>query len=147
MNVETTDTRLRVEVELAAPVDRAWVALTAPDALSEWWGNYVRLAPEVGGELREEWTDDTGRVVVTTGIVMRCEPPVSLAMTWADEDWPGATTVAFTLAEHGGGRTVLRLEHAGWDALPVDRRRALIEAHAAGWRDHLESLRSYLRRG
>ena len=56
MRVQTTDDRLLVEIELAVPVAQVWAALTSPAAVSDWWGDHVRLAPYVGGELREEWT-------------------------------------------------------------------------------------------
>ncbi len=146
MRVQTTDDRLLIETELAVPVERVWAALTSPAAVSEWWGDHVRLAPYVGGELREHWTDASGRRIVTTGVVTRCDPPTSLEMAWSDDDWPGETNVLFTLRARDGDRSMLRLEHRGWHALPAERRRTLIEEHAAGWRRHMRSLRAYLQR-
>ena len=146
MRVETTDDRLLVETELAVPVEQVWAALTSPAAIADWWGDHVRFAPEVGGELREQWTDASGRDIVTTGVVTRWDPPRSLEMTWADDDWPSETQVLFTLKERDGDRSILRLEHRGWQALPAERRRRLIDEHAAGWRRHMESLDAYLQR-
>ena len=146
MRVQTTDDRLLVEIELAVPVAQVWAALTSPAAIADWWGDRVRFAPQVGGELREQWKDASGREIVTTGVVTRIDPPTSLETTWSDDDWPGATQVLFTLEERDGDRSILRLEHRGWQALPAERRRKLIDEHAAGWRRHLESLSSYLRR-
>ncbi len=146
MTVQTTDDRLFVETEFAVPVEQVWAALTSPAAVAEWWGDHVRFAPQVGGELREQWTDASGQEIVTTGVVTRWDPPSSLEMTWADDDWPGETQVLFTLEERDGSRSILRLEHRGWQALPAERRRRLIDEHAAGWCRHLESLGSYLQR-
>ena len=144
MRVETSDDRLLIEIELAVPVGQVWAALTSPAAICAWWGDYVRMDPRVGGTLREEWADASGREVVTAGVVTRLDPPTLLEMTWADDDWPGETTVRFALATPDGGGTLLSLEHRGWHALPADRRRRLIDEHAAGWRHHVRSLRSYL---
>ena len=146
MRVQTTDDRLLVEIELAVPVAQVWAALTSPPAVADWWGDHVRLAPYVGGELCEKWTDASGRAIVTTGVVTRCDPPTSLEMTWSDDDWPGETMVLFTLQERNGDQSVLWLEHRGWHALPAERRRRLVDEHAAGWRRHLQSLRAYLER-
>ena len=82
MRVQTTGDRLLVEIELAVPVAQVWAALTSPAAIADWWGDHVRFAPEVGGELREQWTDASGRDIVTTGVVTRWDPPRSLDMTW-----------------------------------------------------------------
>ena len=146
MRVQTTDDRLLIEIEWAVPVEQVWAALTSPTAVAEWWGDHVHFVPQVGGELREEWTDAAGREIVTTGVMTRWDPPRSLEMTWSDDDWPGETKVLFTLEERDGDRSILRLEHRGWQALPAERRRRLIDEHAAGWRRHLESLGSYLQR-
>ncbi len=146
MRVQTTDDRLLLEVELPVPVEQAWATLTSPAAISDWWGDHVRLAADVGGELREHWTDASGREVATTGVVTRCDPPTAWDMTWSDDDWPGESKVSFTLRERDRDQSVLCLEHRGWHALPAERRRSLIDEHAAGWRRHMQSLASYLQR-
>ena len=146
MRACTMDDSLAIEAELPAPVGRAWAALTSPAAVAAWWGGHVRLEPRPGGRLHERWTDERGRAVVTTGVVTRLEPPTLLEMTWSDDDRPGETRVAFALEERAGGRSLLRLEHRGWDALPAVGRRELIEAHAAGWRRHVRSLCEHLGR-
>ena len=146
MKVQTTDDRLLIEVELAVPREQAWAALTSPAAIAIWWGEHVRLSAHAGGKLREDWTDAAGRNVATTGVVTRCEPPTLLEMTWSDDDWPGETRVLFVLDEHDDDRSSLRLEHRGWEALPAERRRSLIDAHALGWRRHMRSLCAYLER-
>ena len=146
MRMQTTDDRLRIVAEIAVPVERVWIALTSPDAISAWWGDHVQLAPRVGGALREAWTDASGRPVATTGVVTRCEPPTLLQLTWSDDDWPAETHVRFALQKLADDRSSLVLEHWGWEALPAQHRRRLIEEHAAGWARHLQALRSYLER-
>jgi uncharacterized protein YndB with AHSA1/START domain len=146
MRVETDGQRIVLEIALPVLPERVWAALVSPEAVAAWWGDHVRLVAEPGGELRERWRDGSGREVVTAGTVQRCEPPRLLETSWADDDWPGETVVRFGLRAAAGGGCVLRLEHAGWENLPAERRRELIEAHAAGWGGHLRSLAAYLKR-
>ncbi len=146
LTVQTTDDRLRIEVELVVPVERAWSSLTSPDAIAAWWGDHVRLVPRVGGTFREAWTNASGRAITTTGVVTKCEPPAILELTWSDDDWPTATSVRFALQQLAADRSSLSLEHCGWEVLPAERRRRLIDEHAAGWASHLQALRSYLER-
>lgn len=101
----------------------------------------MQLDARPGGDLVEPWSDGT-RVVVTAGRVTRCEPPVALELTWADDGWPGDTRVAFRLRAAGTG-TRLVLEHSGWGVHPAARRKGLVEAHAGGWSSHLKKLVAY----
>jgi uncharacterized protein YndB with AHSA1/START domain len=97
-----------------------------------------------GGELRETWPDDSGRTVTTTGTVTTFDPPHTLAMTWADDDWDQSTRVQISLSPQAGGRTLLQLTHTGWAAFPEVSRASRIEAHVDGWTYHLRSIMGYL---
>ena len=141
MNVETTGDVIRIELELSVPPEQAWALLTGKPHIAIWWGDYVDLLARPGGKLLERWSDG-GREVVTSGEVTRCDPPVALDMTWADDDWPGDTEVALRLVAHGGG-TRLGLTHAGWGVYPAGERRDLIEGHARGWAQALTRLADY----
>jgi uncharacterized protein YndB with AHSA1/START domain len=145
MKVETTDGSIHIEVDLAVPPMRAWTVLTERQHIANWWGEHVNLQARPGGTLRETWTDGARRVV-TAGLVTRCEPPSALELTWADDDWPGETRVAFHLAARGD-RTRLVLDHAGWEMHPADRRSELIDAHASGWSRYLVRLAEYATQG
>jgi uncharacterized protein YndB with AHSA1/START domain len=142
MKVETTDDAIHIEVDLSAPPMRAWTALTEEQHIANWWGDHVDLRARPGGGLRETWSDGARRVI-TSGRVTRCEPPSALELTWADDDWPGETRVAFHLSEHGGG-TRLVLDHSGWGVHPAGRRRDLIGAHSRGWSQSLARLAEYV---
>lgn len=146
MKVGTTADRIVIEYDIRQAPQQIWAALTAPEAIASWWGDHVRLDARAGGAFREEWTDETGRTVVTSGTVSRFEPPEFLEMSWADEDWPQATQVSMVLDPVTETKTLLRLEHRGWSVLPADRRQQLIERHAAGWHHHLRDLEAYLGR-
>jgi uncharacterized protein YndB with AHSA1/START domain len=146
MKVGTTADRIVIEYDFAKPREQVWAALTSPGSISVWWGDNVSLMPKVGGAFREEWKNDAGRTVVTSGFVSRYEPPEMLELSWADDDWPNATHVALILEPLGEAKTLLRLEHRGWSGLPAEKRQPLIEKHAAGWHHHLRDLEAYLGR-
>ena len=141
MNVETTDDVIRIEVDLPVPPERAWTLLTEEPHLARWWGDYVSLQARPGGTFRETWSDGV-REVVTSGEVTRCDPPVALEMTWADEDWPGETEVVFHLSEDRSG-TRLTLTHSGWRIHSADKRTELLAGHVRGWSEHLARLATY----
>jgi uncharacterized protein YndB with AHSA1/START domain len=141
VKVRTTDDSIRVEVSLAATPHQAWSLLTEKQHISNWWGDHVSLEARLGGKLLERWSDN-GRQVVTSGEVTQCRPPSVLEMTWADDDWPGNTKVAFDLSTDAGG-TRLVLEHSGWRIHPVANRWRLIDAHADGWSRYLKKLVEY----
>jgi uncharacterized protein YndB with AHSA1/START domain len=144
MKVGTTADRIVIEYEIGKAPQQIWAALTAPEAIASWWGAHVSLDAKAGGAFREEWTDETGRRVVTSGTVNRFEPPEFLELSWADEDWPHATQVSMILDPAAETRTLLRLEHRGWSGLPAEKRQRLIEQHVADWHHHLRDLEAYL---
>jgi uncharacterized protein YndB with AHSA1/START domain len=142
MKIETTDDVIRIEVDLAVPLRRAWVLLTQEAHIARWWGDHVSLQARPGDAFRETWSDGV-REVVTAGEVTRCEPPIALELTWADDDWPDETTVVFHLSENRDGTRVV-LTHSGWRIHPTDTRQAMIDGHVRGWSDHLASLAAYV---
>lgn len=143
-----SDEIIVIETELPIPHEQVWTALTTPEAVSIWWGAYVQLTPGQGGAFREQWVNDSGRSVTTTGRIVRWDPPSCLEFTWADDDWSVETRVRMTLETgNRGNRTLLRLVHTGWDKFPGVQRGQLIDAHTAGWRQHLRSLGSFLGTG
>jgi uncharacterized protein YndB with AHSA1/START domain len=146
MKVGTTADRILIEYDFGKHPKQVWAALTSPEAIAGWWGDHVSLTPKTGGAFREEWVDEAGREVVTSGVVNRCEAPELLEFSWADDDWPHATHVALILEPLSAEKTRLRLEHRGWSGLPAEKQQRLIEKHAAGWHHHLRALEAYLER-
>lgn len=121
---------------LPAPPIVVWRLLVQPRT---WWGEHVSLDARPGGRFRETWADDRGRITVTSGTVSRCEAPLLLELSWADDDWTASTVLRIVLAPRHDG-TDLHLVHEGWDRLPAAGRTALMQAHEAGWNHHLDNL-------
>lgn len=130
-----------LHVDIEAPAASVWRCLTDPEDVRVWWGSYVTLDARSGGSIEERWRDSAGSVIVTRGEIVRFEPPKLLALTWADEDWQAETRVRIKLAETGDG-TRVSLSHAGWDRLESGA--TLRDQHEAGWRTHLDSLKSHV---
>jgi uncharacterized protein YndB with AHSA1/START domain len=127
---------VRMEDRFDVDIDDVWSALTDPDRLARWLGEFegdLRL----GGEFRARFSatgwEGTGRIDA-------CEPPRRLLLTMRDDDpqpgqpEEGATEV--TLAADGGQTTVVWEERG----TPLD----LIAAYGAGVQIHVEDLAAYL---
>ncbi len=99
------------ELELDAPPDEVWEALTNPDELAEWFANEVELDPEPGGEGVFRWDDGDVRHAVVEEVV----PLERFAFTWED------------------GRVVIELEE-----IPSGTRVTVVESPTAEWSTALE---------
>ncbi len=127
---------------LDCPPETVWAALTQPERIAAWWGDYVSLEARLGGALSEVWRDEDGREVITAGRIETFEPPHRLSLTWKDMDWPAETRVTFRIEKDGDG-AVLTLSHEGWDGFAAAGP-ALRKAHETGWRHHMDSLATLL---
>lgn len=136
-----TEPMVVLSEHIAAPIERVWACLTDRRAIRRWFGPHMRLDARPGGWFTEVWRDGV-RTVTTTGRVLHITPPSSLVLSWRDEDWSADTKVSITL-DPLDQSTHLRLVHSGWLTLGAEAL-ALAEAHRAGWRIHLESLRRFV---
>ena len=122
---------VQFDVELSAPLEEVWSAVTEPHQVSQWFPSTLVFEPTVGGEVRfsgDPHMDDL------KGRVLDYEPRKRFAFTW------GASTVSFTLSrvELNATRFVLLnlLESSNEAA-----------RNAAGWQVCLEQLELLLREG
>ncbi|HEX4942212.1 MAG TPA: SRPBCC domain-containing protein [Actinomycetota bacterium] len=131
---------VRKEVEIHAPRERVWAALTRPEELVRWFPTHlaeIDLRP--GGAARFEWEDSSDEALVDV-----VEPPGRLVFRWRPKglDRP-YTTVSFTLEESSVG-TRLTLVESGFASLPDQIAQQSQEGNDAGWTDELAELRAYL---
>ena len=137
-----------MEIEIAAPPERVFRALTDPRQVLAWWsedGKYRttkwELDPRVGGKWRTTGIDGAGAEWVGSGEVVEWDPPWVLAHTWefdrhAAQGFP-KTTVRYELERAGQG-TRLRLTHQGFAG-----HRAALDDYRGGWPGALALLRAY----
>ena len=115
-----------VENRLPHPPAKVWRILTEPELLGAWlMPNDIR--PEVGHSFTFLTQPQPGFDGVVHCQVLAVEPPTRIAYSWANGDLH--TTVTWTLADDGGGGTLLRLDHDGFPP-EEERTRSILEQ---GW--------------
>ena len=108
------------EIDIAAPAERIFDALTTPEQLRRWWGREQMYTTEwdvdlrVGGGYRCRATGADGSVMIVEGRFLEVDRPLRLGYTWnASWDPTGETTVVYELAPRGES-THLRVTHGGF---------------------------------
>lgn len=143
--------RVEKSIELNAPLERVWRALTDHREFGEWFR--VRLdGPFVPGKL------STGRItypgyehVRWEAMVKRMEAPHTFAFTWhpyavdPDVDYSAEppTLVEFRLEATATG-TRLTVVESGFDALPPNRRPDALRMNESGWKAQMENIRTHV---
>jgi uncharacterized protein YndB with AHSA1/START domain len=122
-------------LDLRAPRETVWRAITEPDALDSWFGGRCRLDLRPGGDGVFEWPEHGEAGVRFAARVEAVEAPSFLAWRWAREsdtpvDAGPSTLVEWRLESLPGGGTRLHLRESGFER-PESR---IDNAH--GW--HLE---------
>jgi uncharacterized protein YndB with AHSA1/START domain len=138
--------RILASVEIAAPVERVFLALTTAADMTAWWGSAEQYrttgwAADVrpGGLWRAEGIGVDGSAFSVEGEFLEVDPPRKLVQTWK-APWDGghATTRTYRLQPIDGA-TKLTLRHDGF----ADRA-ASCSGHAEGWERVLGWLATYL---
>jgi uncharacterized protein YndB with AHSA1/START domain len=140
------------EVQVAAPVERIFQALTSSDQLMRWWngeGGSCRVKSwemdaRLGGRMRyvvEDAKGDTlpGGQGMIAGEIVVFDPPRSLAYTWTASfhSKPEVVTrVRWDLVPNDGG-TLVKMTHGGLKPLPEG------STYAEGWPGIMGSLKSF----
>jgi uncharacterized protein YndB with AHSA1/START domain len=147
-----TDELSRIDrtIEVNAPVDRVWRALTTTKDLSNWFRVTIEGDIAPGAEV---WMTSTSpghegqRFVVR---VTEMSAPHRFAWQWhpgavdpavdySREPW---TTVTFTLEPSGGG-TRLSVSETGFDAISLSRRAKVFADNSGGWTQVIVWIQKY----
>ena len=135
--------RIERTVELSAPPEKVWAALTTAEGLAAWFGNEAGIDLRPGGTAWMKWTDGAAADMR----VERVEEPSVFGFTWhiygLPEDDPRRTYVEFTLEPAGGG-TRLTVVESGFAQLSEDAYRAAFDGNTRGWASELAELATYL---
>ncbi len=136
-------------VEIAAPAERVFEALTAPAELLLWWGDrgvcpstHWEIDLRVGGKWLSRWRFTAGGAEFALGgEVVELDPPRLLAYTWWDERYPGLppTRVRYEIEPRRGG-VLLRMTHSGFDDARAD-----YHDYDGGWSKVVGALRAWVR--
>ncbi len=135
-------------VEIAAPPERVFRALTSADEITRWWGSCETYKTEkwasdfrVGGAWKAEGHGVDGMAFSVSGVFLEIVPPHKVVQTWKP-DWDGGheTTLTYHLVATDAG-TRLTIRHEGF----IGRAQSC-EQHTAGWETVLGWLAQYLQR-
>jgi uncharacterized protein YndB with AHSA1/START domain len=130
-------------VELAAPPDRVFRALTSPEIVNWWVRAGVFNTAEWTGDLRVggKWRASgiaRGQPYVLEGEFLEVDPPRKLAHTWHRAGTPEAPTTVTYLLEARDAGTRITLRHSGFTARDSCTNTSL------GWESSLERLAEIL---
>ncbi|MCW2921308.1 MAG: hypothetical protein JWL76_1182 [Thermoleophilia bacterium] len=114
---------VRIERELAHPVDQVWRAVSEPDQLERWFVDRLGWAPKLGEDL-----DVGGQTVRVT----RLQEPSVIAWEWGRERY------RIELESVDDATTRLVFQHAFVDSAGT------AEQHAMGWQVYLGRLATHL---
>ncbi|MEZ2127273.1 MULTISPECIES: SRPBCC family protein [unclassified Sinorhizobium] len=145
--------RIEKNIELKAPVERVWRALTDHNEFGEWFR--VKLdGPFIPGQVA------TGRILYPgyehlkwEARIQRMDAPKLFSFTWhpyavdADVDYSKEppTLVEFRLEPSPNG-TFLTIVESGFDALPPGRKSIALRMNDEGWTGQSENIRTYVER-
>jgi len=140
------------EIQVAAPPERVFKALSDADELMRWFKSpecpmkYWQMDARVGGKYG--YATAKGSLVVNDvsefechGEILECDPPRLLVYTWIGNwhDSPASRTVVrWELTPQPGG-TLVKVTHSGLSNLPVARK-----DYRGGWPGVVESLKQYV---
>ncbi len=140
---EVKDGVIHASVEIAAPPERVFAAMTSADICAWWvrpgvfdtrsWQGDVR----VGGQWRTTGIGG-GRPYELTGEFLELDPPHGLVHTWKFAGSPGAPSVVRYRLEPIPGGTRVTLEHSGVPATPA------FENTRIGWQTSFDRLAEVL---
>jgi uncharacterized protein YndB with AHSA1/START domain len=141
-------------IQIAAPIERVWEALTDPTAFSEWFQVRIegRIAQGASVWMTSTHADYAGQRFQVWFIEI--EPPRRLVWQWhpgevdpaLDYSREPRTTVAFELERSGAG-TKLTVSETGFDKISLARRAKVYADNSQGWTDVLTWLQRYAEAG
>lgn len=120
-----------IEQTYNAPVNAVWEALTEKDKMKQWYFDIDDFKPEVGFTFYFTG-EDKGVKFVHECVVKEVIIGKKLAYSWRYLDYPGYSVVTFELFAEGG-KTRLKLTHAGLETFPANNPSFARESFAGGW--------------
>jgi uncharacterized protein YndB with AHSA1/START domain len=140
------------EIQIAAPPERVFKALTDASELKRWFSSpecpakFWEMDARVGG--RYGYKTEAGSIVVNNvrefechGEIEECDPPRLLVYTWIanwHDDKSSRTVVRWELTPKSGG-THVKVTHSGLAHLPIARK-----DYSGGWPGVVEMLKKFV---
>ena len=142
--MDRTD-EIQREVILAAPIERAWDAITRPEEVSRWFGDIAEIDLQPGGKARFGWSEYGDAF---EAVVVEVDKPHKFSYRWMFQpntpyDEATARLVEMTLEPVDSG-TRLTVVESGFTKLTGDEYQKAIDANSGGWDSELADLNTYL---
>ena len=137
------------EIQISAPPDRVFQAITDPRQLLQWWGQKgmyrtttFEAVLRVNGKWMSAGVSETGDSFQVSGEYIEVDPPRLLVYTWR-ATWTGAleTTVRWELEPCAGG-TRVKIQHTGFAGNV-----AAANSHGQGWERVLSWIQAFIEKG
>ena len=125
-------------IDIAAPVDAVWRALTDAAELVRWFPLEASVTPGLGGSISLGWSDGS----MSEDRIEIWEPGKRLRHAGVRGVWSGIVTDYHL--ETLQGKTVLRVVTSGFEG--IDDWENLVDGFGRGWDFELKGLRHYLER-
>jgi uncharacterized protein YndB with AHSA1/START domain len=143
--------RIEKQIELKAPVERVWRALTDYKEFGEWFRVKLDGPFKVGRESTGFITWPGYEHLKWTAVVRAMEPETLFSFTWhpysvdpkVDYSREEPTLVEFRLAPAGAG-TSLTLIESGFSKVPAHRRAEAFLRNDGGWTQQMKNIESYV---
>lgn len=121
-----------IERTFNSPIAAVWKALTDKDTMKLWYFDVPMFKPEVGCEFTFTGGKPDGKQYVHLCQVREVVPGRKISHTWRYEGVEGDSLVTFELFEEGG-KTRLKLTHAGLETFPASNPHLAPHNFARGW--------------
>jgi uncharacterized protein YndB with AHSA1/START domain len=141
--------RIEKTIEIAAPVERVWRALTDHAEFGQWFRVKLDVPFELGAVSTGHITYPGYEHLKWQATVVAMEEPQLFAFTWhpyavdpdGDYSEEAPTRVEFRLEPQGAGGTRLTVVESGFDALPAHRRDEAFRMNEGGWEEQVRNVK------
>jgi uncharacterized protein YndB with AHSA1/START domain len=149
VSITPDDDNVVAEIQIAAPPERVFQAITDPRQMLQWWGQkemYRTTKFETDVRVNGKWmsagVNVTGENFQVSGEYLEVDPPHLLVYTWR-ATWTGAlkTTVRWELVPHNHG-TLVKIRHSGFTG-----HADAAKDHGQGWLRVLSWIQAFVEKG
>lgn len=131
---------------IAAPLERAWQAVTQPQHLNEWYAAYYHWdipALEVGSTVKFYSKDNRNDMQIAT--IQVVDPPREFTLRWeAHKDYPATNLITSFLLKNENDGTRVTIYESGYETLPNSERQQWLDATGNGYSMSVENLKAFL---
>jgi uncharacterized protein YndB with AHSA1/START domain len=143
--------RIEKVIDLKAPVERVWRALTDPSEFGAWFGVKLDGVFTPGAVARGPITHPGYEHVIWEARIVAMDRPRLFSFHWhpyavdpaIDYSQEPPTLVEFRLAPLSEG-TRLTVTESGFENIPAHRREEALRMNAEGWSIQVENIRGYV---